>query len=122
MNKKKRVITVGILLLVAAVAGWLIVASRQRPVEVVGSLSKKDVVELTAAVRRQMWHDTLPNFSWKSLSLLPGKLLRNATSHISGIYGDNNTAVVLLGSRKSKPPVMFQAQKLDKGWVCYGGF
>jgi hypothetical protein len=122
MNKKKRIITAGILLLFAVVAGWLVVASHQPPVVVVGSLSKKDVADLTAAVRRQMWHNTLPNFTWKSLSLLPGKLLRNATCHISGIYGDSNTAVVLLASRKSKPPVMVQAQKLDKGWVCYGGF
>lgn len=118
-NRKK--IVVALVLFLAAVGVCWLLTSRRAPMVVVGNLSQKDVAEITRAVHHQMWRNTFTRFSWKMLKELPGNVLRNATCHISGVYGEGGSAVVLVANSKSRPPTMFEAQKGEKGWMIFGG-
>ncbi len=51
----------------------------QTPVDVIGKLSEKDVVEITAAVKREMRREIMPDFSWRSFKAAPGVIKRNSS-------------------------------------------
>ena len=123
MKKSKKTAVAILLLLVAGIGGYLLLTSAHRaPMQVVGTLTPKEVAEITSAVHHQMWRSTFPDFSWKTFQRLPGALARNVTAHITGIYGDSQSAVVLVANSKGRKPSLFMAQKMEKGWVCGGGF
>jgi hypothetical protein len=121
LAKNRKKIALVLVLILAVVGVCWVLASRRAPMVVVGNLSQKDVAEITRAVRHQMWRNTFKRVSWKMLKELPGNVLRNATCHISGVYGEGSSAVVLVANSKSRPPTMFEAQKGEKGWMVFGG-
>src|SRR5581483_699928 len=95
MHKKKKIVFALLLLLLVGVGVWLLLAApRRAPMQVVGTLTPKEVTEITSAVHRQMWRSTFSAFSWKAIPGLPGSIAGNVTSHISGIYGDSESALV----------------------------
>jgi hypothetical protein len=122
MSKKKKIVFIFLpLALVTFGACCLLIGSHHKPIRVVGNLTPKEVAEISSAVHREMWHSTFSGLSWKTIPSLPMAITRNITAHISGIYGDSESAFVIVANSRNKQPTGYFAQKRPTGWVCGAG-
>jgi hypothetical protein len=80
---------------VLIVAAWLFVISAGNvPIDVVGSLSKKDVAEIVALVKQKFRRETLPDFSWRSIRNFPAAYRRYSSIKLYTIVPSADAAGV----------------------------
>jgi hypothetical protein len=83
------IVIVGLVLLGAGIALFLLTRDSGPPVEVYGNFSARDVAQIKSAVRRELWREAFPNFSWATIKALPHEVKRVPKTHITTVsrYG-----------------------------------
>ena len=71
MRKKKVILVIVLVFLGAGLAVFLLMRDSGPPVVVSGNLSAEDIAQIKSAVRRELWREALPNFSWAAIKSLP---------------------------------------------------
>lgn len=82
MRKRKIIAISAVALLGAGLVGFLLTRDAGPPVVVYGNLSAKDVAEIKSAVRRELWREAFPNFSWATVKELPRSVRRALKAHV----------------------------------------
>ena len=141
-RKRKVIIIVALALLGTGIAIFLLTRDSGPPVVVEGNLSAKDVAQIKSAVRRELWKEAFPNFSWATIKALPHSVKKALRSQVAEIrtengllnpvqYSDSNTmryqAVAFLshtGSSNSWDEFSFIYILTNGpgGWVCRRSF
>ena len=96
--RKRKLIVITVLALTAAMLGVFLLTRDYGPAVVVqGNFSAKDVAEIKSAVRQQLWHEALPDFSMQTIRAFPQMAKRALTTHLISIEG--------IGSVGSERPI-----------------
>jgi hypothetical protein len=86
-RKRKVVVIIVLALLGVGLAVFLVTRDSGPPVVVHGNVSAKDVAQIKSAVRRELWRDAFPNFSWATIKALPRSMRRVQKVRIVRISG-----------------------------------
>ena len=126
MRKKKVSVIVALMLFGAGLAVFLLTQDSGSPVVVHGNFSAKDVAQIKSAVKRELWREALPNFSWATINALP-RSVRRVTKvrivFISGFNLWNGTPVANVQIVEAHEPDRFQPRydydftNGPKGWT-----
>jgi hypothetical protein len=106
-RKRKVIAMVGLVLLAAGAAVFLFTRDSGPPVVVHGDLSEKDVAQIKSAVKRELWKEAVPNFSWATLKALPRSVrwaLKVRLRSISGPSTVNGTTEARVGLEGPNKP------------------
>ena len=76
MRRRKIIVISAVALLGAALVMFLLMRDTGPPVKVNGNFSAKDVAEIKSAVKRELWKEAFPNFSWNTIKALPRSIKR----------------------------------------------
>jgi hypothetical protein len=88
VTRRKEVIVIVVLALFGAgLAVFLLTRDTGPPVVVKGNFSAKDVAQIKSAVRRELWREAFPNFSWATIKASPRSVRRVTKLRIFRITG-----------------------------------
>jgi hypothetical protein len=122
MVRKKRIILVGLVLLVF---GGVLFFRPQHEEEFVvdGVLSVADIAQIKRVVRLEMRREIFPSFSWNGLIHLPAASMQYYQNRAIAVYVPEKDAAILLTGRSStgrfddaKVSDVFSLTKGSNGW------
>jgi hypothetical protein len=87
MRKRKVIAIIVIGLLVAGIGVFLLTRDTGPPVVVYGNFTTKDVAQIKSAVRREVWREAFPDFSWKTIKASPRSVRWALRRHLKSISG-----------------------------------
>ncbi len=105
-----------VLLILATAVLWWGTADRARiggpgsPIHVSGNLSQRDLIEIRSIVRRDLWRQVLPTFSWWTLRDLPRAIRSRAKEHVFSIgLAQDGTVELSTQAQQGFGPVTFHS-------------
>src|ERR1700722_5253353 len=98
MRKKRLIAFAAFLLLLITISFFFF---RPAPgLQIVGSISAKDLAEVKSFARHQIWSGVFPDFSWKSIKMLPKAVNSRLHTRLVRIEaGTNDTVEILFGTK-----------------------
>jgi len=93
---KHKVVAIGLLLLGAAAA--LVRLFPHPTIMVRGNLSHRDVSDIVRTVKRDIWRQAFPDFSWRTIQRTPRAMWAVATSRVSEVSDAFQNRAVVKGS------------------------
>jgi hypothetical protein len=97
-----------VLLLVVAVIAVIVFLPRAAP-QIISTLPRKGVTQITRAVHQEMRREVLPDMSLYSISQLPSSLRRYWSEHIMNIYAQGDGTVSAMTGRRKNGEWCFHA-------------
>jgi hypothetical protein len=85
MRKRKVIAIIVVVVLAATLGVFLLTQDSGPPVVVRGNFSTMDIAEIKRAVRRQLWHEVLPNLSKQSIKAFPRMAKRAFAVRLVGV-------------------------------------
>ena len=122
MRKKKVIVIIALVLLGAGLTVFLFTRDSGLPVVVEGNLSAKDVAQIKSVVRRELWRESLPNFSQATIKALPQSIRRVRkvqVVRISCFSWINGTQLARVAMTESHEPGWSQLPYGPGGWAFY---
>jgi hypothetical protein len=92
MRNRRIAAVIVLICLGAGVAVFLLTQDSGPSMVVQGNFSAKDVAQIKSAVRRELWREAFPNFSWNAFKGLPHGVKLAFKAHVTLIQAIASTA------------------------------